>query len=352
MKRRLFAVLAAVGLAAPSTAVPAEVAALQTLYCIPQLPAARVRAEISRLLDGPECEAAMVKENIGTHILAVGGCRSVAPVADSDACKIFSFQVNNATSVTPQASGARFVLKGAGRWCRRSSGDWYPDEPDQFALRDILTSGPPLPDITCRVPEAWYGPRPVVAFSPPNPPASAPAPVAPSPAVAAAASPPPPFAAPFRATSTSTVGTYLVAPPPVPAPPSAPVAAAGQPPAPVAPAASPPPPVQTAGIYVRLPASDEAASAPTPPLCLAGYVSVCTDLVALRYLETNDVADVVFGRAVREFLNDEREAATLSLPPVGRLQRLTAAALARSRATSTCPTDPRVAGPIVACGRS
>jgi hypothetical protein len=341
MIRRLCASIATALLAGSSVAAPADVGVFETLYCIPHLPATRVLSEFSRLLEGDDCGMAVAKQNLGTHIVAVGECRIAPAIAGTDLCKTFSFQINNASTITAQASGTRFVLKGNGRWCRRSNGDWYPDEPEQITRREIMV-GPSPPDVTCRVPEAWYGPLPVVAApSAPVPPSP---PVPPSTTVGA--SPPPPFSAPFRAPAGPTVGTYITAPPappvssppPPPPPPPEIVAAAPQAVA-VAPAARPlaivPPPPP-----------------PARPLCQAGYAGVCGDLVALHYLDAGDASDLVFGRAVREFLLDERVAVPTGVPPSHELERLTAAALARSRAAPACPTDPRIAGPIVACGRS
>jgi hypothetical protein len=286
----------------------ADVGPLQALYCIPQLPASRVLTEFSELLDEPECAWTRAKRNIATHLIGVSECRTVDAPPGAEICKTFSFQINNTTPLSPQASGALFWLKGTGRWCRGSIGGWYPFEPDQIDVHEVNDEGPRLPRITCREPEGGWVHRfaEVLVASVPLVPAVAPGVVA---------SPPPP-------------------PPPPPE-----IAAAAPQAVAVAPAARslaivPPPPPSAR------------------PLCQAGYARVCTDLVALHYLDAGDASDLVFGRVVREFLLDERVAVPTGVPPLYELERLTAAALARSRATSTCPTDPRVAGPIVACGRS
>lgn len=161
---RSIAAFAALALlvARPAVAADGTSVALETPWCIPDLPYARIQREFSAMLEKGDCSDTMAKANTGTHLLGIHSCRDV----ESDAgvrCKSFAFQINNANSQV-QASGVRFVMKGSGRWCRRSSNDWTAVEPEIVNFREIMRDGPPPPQTTCADP-----PRPTVASLAPRP---------------------------------------------------------------------------------------------------------------------------------------------------------------------------------------
>ena len=162
----LIGVSGSIATARAAAPVREEVAALQSLYCVPDLPPTRVVAEFSRLLDKAECAWAMVKADIGTHLIGINDCIGAPVVPGTDFCKTFSFQINNMNSPDVRPGVPRFVLKGSGRWCRRIGGDWYADEPDRFATPIVSAAGPRLSDATCAKPADW-GPRSLASLVPP-----------------------------------------------------------------------------------------------------------------------------------------------------------------------------------------
>jgi len=271
----------------PSTAFATD--AFESLKCIPDLPYERIEREFSALLDKPECAEVQVRANTRTHLLFVRDCRPQRTDWTQAECKTFGFQINNATTETPQASGARFFIKGTAKWCRPTplSRTWSAAEPEVISVKSILKDGPTPPLFACREPSQYT----LSSIAPTQP--ATPTPVAPDPG-------PGP--------------TQQVAPQVVP---------------PTTPARQPAPP-------------------PTPK-CLGDYRLLCSDLATLRYLTAPTATDDEFDAAVVAFLADERETAP-GLRPV-ELGRLGAAAVARSTAARGCGRERADGATVAACGR-
>ena len=270
---------------------------LDDLRSIPGLEYSAIVREFSKLLDDRNCAVNQDSSNIRTHMLFVKNCRDVGPSAISGQCKSFDFQINNASSLSDLASGPRFIVKGSGRWCRTAPHTWSPAEPDILTMREVMQGGPSFPEIARSLAQPPSGESEL--------------------------SIPPRDGVPARVT----------VPAPVPTPTVMPVA-----PAPELP-------------HVLEPMRAAPRPSPPPPKCESGYKIACEDFAKLLYLTTPDASDEEFERAIRMFLSDEREDAFLAAVITPRvLEKLAAAAIARSTVSAECPRTTAGQQTIAACG--
>lgn len=283
MRHLRFAALLALALA-PS---PALAEALESLKCIPDLPYSRIASEFSALLDKPECADVQVRANVQTHLLFVRDCRPQRADWSGYECKTFNFQINNATTETPLATGARFYLKGSAKWCRAATAShaWAAAEPEVINQIGLLRDGPALAAYTCHEPSQYR----LAGVAPTQP------------------------ATPLRL-DPPVVQTPVVPPPPIAS-------------APIAPA---PPVAKCAGGY-RLVCSDLAT------------------LRYLARPDASDAEFGPAARAFLS--DERDAAATGAVPPPMELGRLSAAAVARSTVARGCARDKAENAAVAACGK-